>query len=483
MEKKENSIKTSYLFSLAFQVFSMIVPLITTPYVSRILGPDGVGAYSFTNSNVTYFTLIGVLGLGTYGQLEVAKVKNSVEKRSKLFFEIMTIRGFTHIVAISLYSILIIFSEKYRIMYLIQASLLVASVFDITWFFQGIEEFKRVAIRNIVIKAASVGLIFLFVKSKNDLYLYTIILSASVLLSSLCFYPYLKKYIIKGGKDKKELKKHIKGTCVFFIPTIASIIMTSLDKTMIGLITGSEEENGYYAQAYKIESLCFTIFSSLNVVMRSRMAFLYNSNMGKEVKELLSKSVQFVVFLAFPLCFGLISITNNFVPWFFGDGYDKVKVILPIFSFWLIFKAQSNCLLEQHVMVSGRQKEFNQIIWVGTLCNVLLNSVLICFIDSIGAAIASVISECVIFILALRACRKVVTFSEMIEVAWKYVVASATMAVVVFFVGELFEASVMSTVIQICVGFVSYFVILIIMHDRMVIGILNKFFRGRGRIQ
>ena len=213
---------------------------------------------------------------------------------------------------------------------------------DLTWYFQGIEEFKKIAIRNIVIKLISVAMIFLLVKDKNDLIMYAVILTGSNLLCNLCFYPVIGKYICKVDLKKLSLGRHVRGSLVFFLPTIASVIISSLDKTMIGIITGSESENGYYAQAYKIENLCFAVFSSLNVVMRSRMTFLFHNFKQSEMSRLLGKSLQFVGLLAFPISLGTIAITDNFVPWFFGSGYDKVKLLLPIFAFWLIFKSFSS---------------------------------------------------------------------------------------------------------------------------------------------
>ena len=467
MANRENSIKTNYIFSLLFQLLTIIVPLITTPYLSRVLQPEGIGIYSLTNTNISYFTLVGVLGLGTYGQLEVAKVKNDIGKRSQLFFEIMTTRVITHCIAGAAFMVLLALTTKYRTMYAIQGVLIVSSMLDLTWYFQGIEEFKKIAIRNIVIKLISVALIFLLVKDKNDLIMYAVILTGSNLLCNLCFYPVIGKYICKVDLKNLSLGRHVRGSLVFFLPTIASVIISSLDKTMIGIITGSESENGYYAQAYKIENLCFAVFSSLNVVMRSRMTFLFHNFKQSEMSRLLGKSLQFVGLLAFPISLGTIAITDNFVPWFFGSGYDKVKLLLPIFAFWLIFKSFSNCLLEQNIMATGRQKIFNSIIWVGAICNIILNAILISRFQSIGAAIASVVSELVIFCLAVYFSRSVTSVGSIVSVSWKYCCSAIVMGVAAYAVGSHLDARLTTTVLQIIVGACVYCICLFILRDSL----------------
>ena len=476
MEEKQHSIKENYIYSLLFQILTIIVPLITTPYLSRVLEADGVGIFSLTITNVSYFTLIGVLGLGTYGQLEIAKVKDDIEKRSKLFFEIMLTRGCMHVICIIAYIVFILVSEKYKTMYMLQGILIIASMLDLTWYFQGLEEFKRIAIRNIIIKIFSVALIFLLVKQKSDLYVYTAILSVSTLLCNICFYPTIGKYVKHIDFRTLAIRKHIKGSLVFFLPTIASVIMTSLDKTMIGAITRSEAENGYYAQAYKIETLCMSLFSSLNLVMRSRMAYMFHNSQKNETAEMLGKSLRFVSLLAFPIAFGTIAITHNFVPWFFGDGYDKVTVLLPIFAIWLIFKSHSNCILEQYLTSSGRQNIATGIIWAAAILNIILNAVLIRLYQSVGAAVASMCAELLVLILALIAGRKVITLRTIITNMWKYLISAGIMCVATIFVGRLFLPGILSTFIQIGVGGALYCVLLFLLKDSYLIQIIRKKF-------
>jgi len=473
-KEKSVSSKKNYIYSLSYQILLMIVPLITTPYIARVLGVDGAGIYSYTTSNVTYFTMLGILGLNTYGQLEVAKVKDNEAKISQLFYELLTTRLCTNLCSLLFYLVLIVCSSKYRYMYILQGILIFANAFDLTWFFQGVEEFKKVSIRNIVIKLISVLFIFLFVKDRNDLFAYTIICNGSTLIGNICLWPAIKQYVEKVDLKPLELKKHFKGAFLFFVPSIASVIMSSLDKTMIGVITKSEEENGYYAQAYKIETLCFTVFSSLNMVMRSRMAYLFNSEKMEEMDLALKKSLQFVLVLVYPMSLGLMAVASDFVPWFFGPGYEKVIILLRIFSLWLIFKTISNCILEQNIMASGKQKVFNAIAWGGAISNFVLNIFMISLYQSVGAAIASVFAEVVICILTLWYSRKKISIKWLGKSSVKYMLVSVIMFVLINGIGLKCTSNIVTTAIQCLVGILFYFIVLLLAKDAYVYGFVKK---------
>lgn len=479
--QKISSVAVNYMYSLLFQILTIVAPLITTPYVSRILQADGIGAFSLTTTNASYFTLVGVFGLGTYGQLEIAKAKDNLVQISKLFFEIMLVRLLTHAVCIAAYAVLVVANPQYRTLYLIQGLLLLASMLDVTWFFQGMEEFKRVAIRNIVIKAVGVALIFLLVKQKSDLPVYTLINTGSTLLGNLCLYPVLKKYVRKVKFQALNPWRHVVKSTAFFLPSIASVIIASVDKTMIGIITQSEAENGYYELAYRIELVCFCMFASLNMVMRSKMAYLSYNSREDEMKRYLMESIRFVSLIACPISLGIIGVSRTFVPWYFGDGYTKVMTLLQVFSMWMFFKGNSNCLLEQYVMASGRQRTFNIIIWIGAVFNACANAVLIRMYQSVGAAMASVGAEIFIFVLALYASRDVISPSVLLKGAYKYIVSAAVMLVVVLAVSKRMTPGGYAMLAQICTGAVIYMLCVLLLRDELVLETLGSLFKGRGK--
>ncbi|UTY38139.1 oligosaccharide flippase family protein [Allocoprobacillus halotolerans] len=272
MKKK---ITVNYIFNLSYQILVIILPLITTPYVSRILGPDGIGTYSYITSIVTYFILFGCIGLNLYGQREIAYYQNDKEKRSRAFFEILLLKMCTMTISIIVFIMTIQIMDKYKILFYIQVIDLFANMLDITYFYQGIEDFKKIVIRNVFVKILGIICIFLFVKEKSDLPLYAFIYSLSLLLGNLSMWVTIHKYICSVPLHSLQIKKHIKPTLILFFPQIAISIYTVLDRFMIGLITNNTTQIGYYEQAQKIVKLALTLVTSLSTVMLPRIANLY----------------------------------------------------------------------------------------------------------------------------------------------------------------------------------------------------------------
>ncbi len=199
---KKKSIVKNYMYNLIYQILILILPLITTPYLSRILGAEGVGIYSYTYAIVTYFVLFGSLGIALYGQREIAYVQDNPKARKKTFLELIIVRFITLAVAVTVYYIFFIRGKQYQTYYSILLIELLAAGFDISWFFQGIEEFKKTVLRNVLVRVISVSLVFIIVKTSQDLWKYILIYSLADFCGNLLLWAYLPKYL-KGGKVRK----------------------------------------------------------------------------------------------------------------------------------------------------------------------------------------------------------------------------------------------------------------------------------------
>ena len=286
MEKQLNktSLKVNFIFNTFLQILSTIAPLITAPYVSRVLGPDNIGIYSYTLSINSYFVLIAGLGTASYGIIEIAKARDSTYDRSKTFWGIELITVITSVVSLILWFFIVLFYDEYRFIFFIQTFYILAIIFDISWFFLGIEKLKHTVIINSFFKIMGVIFIFLFVKTPNDLSIYILILALSTFLGNTSMWIFLPKYIVKSKVTQKDLLAHCRGTLIYFVPTIAATIYTVVDKTLIGIITKDNIENGCYEQATKIISIIRTIsFTSMNTLFSSRMSYLFSKNMKKGV--------------------------------------------------------------------------------------------------------------------------------------------------------------------------------------------------------
>lgn len=464
-----NKVAKNYFYNLSYQILVLIVPLITTPYVSRVLGAKGVGTFSYTNSIVQYFILFGCVGLNLYGQREVAYVEHEKTKRDKVFWELVILRIITVSISLSVYLFSLASHGEYAFIFLIMSLDVLASMVDISWFFQGIEDFKKIVVRNFIVKITGVVLIFLFVKSSSDLYLYVICQSATLLLGNLSMWAYIPKFVGKVEVRKLNIKKHIKPTLVLFLPQIATSVYTVLDKTMIGLLTGLEEEVAYYEQGQKIVKIAMTLVTSLGTVMMPRIANLFKQNQPKQVREHLLKSFRFVFFLSFPMMFGLMAISCNLVPWFFGSGYDKVVPNMMVISPILVIIALSNIMGTQYLLPIGRQKEYTLSVVVGCVVNFSMNLLLIPHLLSIGAAIATVIAESSVTGVQIYCIRKDFDFRHIVKENMHYIISAFFMFILTYFLARLLQPSIISTFLCVVVGASMYFGILTIMKDDMLL--------------
>lgn len=471
MDKK---VIKNYLYNLGYQVLIILLPLVTTPYVSRVLGAKGIGTYGYTNSITQYFILFGCIGLNLYGQREIAYYQNDIQKRSKVFFELLLLRIITVSISIILYYFTFCQNPTYGYIFSIQIIDVVASMFDISWLYQGMEDFKKIVLRNTLVKICGLIIIFMFVKSPADLPIYVLSYSATLLLGNLSMWMYLPKFVKKVSLKYLNIQKHLRPTIVLFLPQIATSIYTMLDKTMIGALTNNTAEVGYYEQSQKIIRMAMTIATSLGTVMLPRVANLFKEGKLDEVKESMYTSFQFISFLTFPLCFGLIGISKGFVPWFFGEGYGKVVYNLMVISPIIIIIGYSNVIGTQFLLPTGRQKEYTLSVCTGTVVNLCCNFLLIPMLLSYGAAIATVIAELSVTLVQVIATRSTFSYRYIFKLVYKYIIAAVLMLVVLLFLSNIMPVGILYTVIQMTAGCFVYFIVLIVLKDSSIYTVINK---------
>lgn len=470
------SIKKNYLFNVAYQILVLLTPLITAPYLSRVLQPDGIGAVSFAESIVSYFSLVAVMGISTYGQREISYVQNDIEKRSEVFWNTKVLSFIISGAIILLYLVFATLKKEDSVIYYILTLNLVAVFFDITWFFQGMEDFARTVTRNAVFKVLNIIYIFIFIKNKGDLNLYVLGLGLFSALGNLSLWTYLPKYIKKVPFFRLRPFMNFKTVWSLFIPTIAIQIYTVLDKTMIGLITGSSYENGYYEQALKISKMLLTIVTALISVMIPRMGLLFEQNRTDEIQRYMYRSYRFVWLLGIPLCFGMIMTSDNFVPWFLGRDYEKVGLLLKILPFLILAIGINGVTGGQLLIPSKRQNLFSMTVTIGAAVNLLLNAVLIYCFESVGAAIASVAAEAVIAAVQLVCVRKEISIKKVVSNGIPYYIAGVVMVVCLIPLRNLLKPSVLNSLIMLCCGATSYFAVLLLEKDEFFISNIRTMF-------
>lgn len=474
-----NKVAKNYLYNLSYQLLLIILPIITTPYVSRVLGASCVGTYSYTNSITQYFILIGCIGLNLYGQREIAYYQNDLNTRNRTFFELFFLRCITLIISVVVFYFTMIMNSKYSFIFIIQILDIIASIFDISWFFQGIEEFKKTVLRNFVVRLVCVALIFTFVKSPDDLLLYVLCYSGTLLLGNLSLWLYMPKYVSRKDIKNLNLKKHLHPAIMLFLPQIATSIYTLLDKTMIGLITDNNAEVAYYEQSQTIVKTVMTVITSLGTAMMPRIANLYKNNKFGEIRSYMQASMTFVLVLSIPFALGIMAIAGGFVPWFFGKGFERVVPNMEFIAPIIIFIGLSTVTGTQYLLPLGRQKEFTISVVIGSIVNFLLNMILIVYFKSIGAAIATLIAEITIMIIQMYYLRKEFNFKILFLQGLKYFIFGAVMFLVVKILTNYLPVSIISTFIEVIVGGIVYILLLIISKDQVIKMIIENIKKKR----
>lgn len=466
----EPSLKKNFILSTVYHILLVIMPFITAPYVSRVLTADGIGIYSFTYSVQMYFSMFAALGTVSYGSREIARNRHVKEERSLLFWEIELLTVITTSLCIALWCAFIAITNMYRVYYLILTLNLVATMFDISWFYTGMEEFKYTVVPNGIFKIIGVVSIFIFVKTKEDINAYILIMALVALLGNITMWCYLPRFIGRVRWRSLKVKRHCRETLIYFIPTIATSVYTVLDKTLIGLITTDTSENGYYEQATKITNMAKSLtFASLNTLLGSRISLLFAENKIEEIKGRINFSIDYILFTGVGIWLGIVGVAPRFVPLFFGGGYEPVISLLYYLSPIVLIIGVSNCLGAQYYNPAGLRALSAKFIIVGSIINLILNLILIPRFKSYGAIIASIVAEMIITFQYMYFCNGFLHYKTIILQGWKKLVSGIAMLCIVRWVDELISINVVAVWVEIAVGVITYCATLLLLKDSFVV--------------
>ncbi len=444
-----NRLKSNIIYNLSYQILILILPLITAPYLSRVLGVEGTGTYSYVISVAYYFQIATTLGLANYGNRAIAKVKDDREKVSKTFWSIYFMQLSIGIVVLSAYLVysLFIAEDTFRIYYIAFIPYVLAAVVDVNWFFFGLTDFKFTTIRNTVVKLLSLVCIFSFVKTKDDLLLYFIIMGATFLLSSLLLWTRVRKNADFYLPSVKEVIVHIKPNLVLFIPILAMSIYRVMDKIMIKELS-SITENGYYENADKIIAMSLTAFSAVATVMMPSVSNMVAQGKKDEIKTLLRDTMQISMFLGFGMLFGLMSVGGIFAPIFFGADFKETGVLIQLLSVTIVISGWKAVLRSQYIIPYEKDKAYVISLVAGAVVNVVCNYYFIQLYQARGAVIGTIAAELVGFIIQTAVATKDVAVWKLMKEGLIFAIPGALMGGIVI----LFFKLTGSGAFQLCCG-------------------------------
>lgn len=461
MNSKTPSVKRNFIYNILYQLLTIVTPLLVTPYVSRVLQPEGIGIYAYAYATANYFVLVTMMGLNNYGNRMIAKNRENRSNLSQVFWGIYLMQLSISIICIIGYMLMVVIFKDNNIIYWIMILYVISAGIDITWFFQGLEEFRITIGRNAIVKIISTICIFIFVKSKSDVAIYTLIMVGAIFLNQVLLWPFVPKFVDHVKIELCDIIKHIKPNLILFIPTIAISFYRVMDKIMLGAMSGTVEV-GFYDSTDKLISLPLCIVTAFGTVMLPRMSNLVNKLKIDQLSEIVQKSLALAVLISAPIMAGMMSIITDFVPFYYGTGYDKCVVLFYILLPSTLFIAMANVVRTQVLLPNELDKVFVWSCILGAITNIIINTLLIPKLGSVGAAIGTLVTEIIVFWVQIIYARKYVDFLEPLKFIVIVLFSSCFMGVIVYNLHITLENTFYKLVIKIVIGIVVYSLSLLI---------------------
>lgn len=460
MRQKKSNVIMNFLYNSAYQVLLIILPLITSPYISRILKSEGIGLYSYTYSIASVFAMFGLLGVNNYGSRTIAACLGDKKKYSVVFWNIFAIKGLASfaVLVVYLFYVSFICPETYRMISYVQVITILTSFFDINWFFFGIEKFKLTVTRNTIIKVAIVVGVLTLVKDESDVVLYTLLVIGGEFISNIIIWPFLKKEVDYIKPTWDEMISHLPQLLILFIPVLAISVYNKMDKIMLGWMS-TLSQNGYYENTERIINIPFGIITALGTVMLPRMSSLYSQGNQRQTDQYIKLSMEFVILLSSAMTFGIAAIAKEFSPIFFGDGFDGVATLIILISPVIIIKAWANVIRMQYLIPLHYDRVYVVSVCLGAVVNLIINWLLIPRYAAVGAVIGTIIAELVVMFYQTLFVAKYLPVFKYFGQGIYYIVIGGIMFVVVRFVANRVRLSVVGLIVEVCAGAVVYAVL------------------------
>lgn len=478
---KSLSVKKNIIFNLVTQILTYLLPLITAPYLSRILTADGIGTNSFLNSIVSYFVLFVGFGFTTYGTKEIASNKLDKLNYSKIFWKVFFSKLTIFVICYTIYllvSITTSFGKNYPLNYYISYSvLIIATLFDSSFLFNGLENFRIIALVNAIVKVIGTIILFVFVKNSTDLLIYIIVSTIQTLIVGLFSFVLALKVVDYVRINKNDIFNCLKSAFVFFTPTIAISIYTMLDKTMMGYLT-FDSEIGYYEEAHKIIVIVTSIINAISPIMLARISNLILEKNEQEINKKYIQMSRVYWLISAPSICGLYAIGNIFIPTFFGDEYiESVKVLYVLIPLIAIIPI-SNIIGAAYYTPNNKIRIQTLFFVIGAIINFVLNFVFIKKWGAVGAAVTSLMAEFVISTLFVVFSLKDVHYIKMLFAGVKPIISAVLMFCIILIIRDFIllkylDNNIIIVVLCVSFGIAVYGLILLILRETLVLDIIK----------
>lgn len=488
---KKHSLKVNAIFNAIYQVLILIVPLITTPYIARVLGASANGDYAYYYSIVSYFTLVAAFGFSDFGTKAIAEKRYNPEERSKCFYSISIAKAILGSLCLVAYIILCFtaFGGTKEGLYvsLIMSIWILATVTDPTFYFQGEERFVSVCLRNLFIKIVTTVLIFVLVKEPSDLIWYTLILAVGQFGANFIMLPSLLKKgeLIKAKIKFVDIKEALKNAFPYFAPSLAVTLFGFLNQTLLGMLCSDSLQGGYYSQVMRIVQLLAMIAGSLSVVFLSRISYLYSIGDVEQIKITVQKAFKAFWLVVVPLIFGICAVNSVLLPAFLGDGYEPCIMLMYIMAPVIMFSPLNGMYGSVYFRPANKIWTQTIIIFIAAILNIILSVILIPTYGALGATIARLVAEFIQLPLLIICSYKAISLKTAFGSIVKPLISGSIMFVVVYleniYLGSLINNSIAHLAVMIVSGIVVYGMFELILKDdipyNIVKNVVHKIFK------
>ncbi|MBO6383962.1 flippase [Enterococcus casseliflavus] len=466
--------KTAYnfLFQSLFQVMKIILPLITIPIISKALGPEGIGIYNYTNSIAQYFVLFAGLGVGVYGNREIAIARENKDLLSFRFWELFGMSFFVSILSLISF-LLLAFHSKDSFYLLLQAPIVLGAMFDISWFFMGIEDFKKTSLSSLFAQIISFFCIIYFVNGPDDLWLYILIQSGNIVITQAVMWLFVFENITFKRVNFKNMFFHFIPSLQFFIPKIAIILYTNLNKTLLGWLD-SKDSVGFYTNSLIMNSILVTLVTTLDLVLLPKLSNLASKGSTVKIYDTIKKTVNLQLFFTIPMMFGIILISPKLVPWFFGDEFLILKTTIPLVSPLIVIMPLGLAVGRQYLVPMNKIKVYNLAVLIGALVSIVINLFFIPLIGLYGAIIATLSAELFVTLTRFTAFIIETKIKFDFTLIFKYVISSFVMFVVTYGLTFHLHPSIVTTLKQFLIGVIIYMIVNVILKSNILFQVLKN---------
>lgn len=458
-----DSTQKNFFFQMFYQAVMLVIPLIVSPYLTRTLGSNSLGVYTYTFSIAYYFVIFAMLGINRYGQRIIAERRSDLMGLRKIFWSLFVIHIIASILVLILYVLyMVILSPSDIVIAAVQTIYVASAIFDLTWLFYGLEKFKIVTLRNAVVRLLNTACIFLFVKVPDDLWIYTTIMTSTVMIGNLIMIPQVVKTIKPIKISFSDLREHIKPLFTLFAAVVAATLYTVFDKTLLGILA-TKSDVAFYEYSDKIINIPKMFITVISTVLYPKACMYAKEKDFINLKKNAELSMTVSSIIGFASAFGIVAIANEFAVLYYGKSFAATGMVMTAMSPLILIIGIGEVFRSQFIYALKKDKDMVKILSLNALVNIVISSIMIPRLGIYGAVIGTMAAEITGLCIEIFIVRKYISITIFTRNMLPYAVAGLIMYIGVKAVSNVIGSGIKGLLLQILSGVIIYGLIVIVL--------------------